>query len=94
MNKKWLLIVFSAVITIFIWNSYAFTKAYCPCPWNEWNFIIASIVGTIVLMAQIFSGLVLIKNAGRKFYLNYIYVAIASVIIQIITMRTFLYFLA
>jgi hypothetical protein len=90
MNKNWLLFTPSVLITIFLWNIYAFTKVECICPWNEWGFTVATIASIIVLLIQGISIFVLIKNQSKKIYAYYGLWIVVSVVVYIIIMRTFL----
>jgi len=90
MNKNWLLFIPSVLITIFLWNIYAFQKVLCRCPWNEWGFTVATITSIIAFLIQGISIFVLIKKQSKKIYAFYGLWVLISVVVYIIIMRTFL----
>jgi membrane protease YdiL (CAAX protease family) len=90
MNKNWLLLIPSILITIFLWNIYAFTKVDCICPWNEWGFAVATIASIIVFIIQGISIFILIKKQSKRIYAYYGFWIFVSVVVYIIIMRTFL----
>lgn len=89
-NKNWLLLIPSIIITIFLWNIYAFTKAGCICPWNKWGFTVATIASILIFLIQGISIFVLIKKQSKKIYAYYGLWAVVSVVVYIIIMNTFL----
>jgi len=80
MNKNWLLLIPSILITIFLWYIYAFTNVECICPWNAWRFTVATIASIIVFLIQGISIFVLIKNQSKKIYVYYGLWIVVSVI--------------
>ena len=90
MNKNWLLLIPSILVTIFLWNIYAFTKVECICSWNEWGFIVVTIASIIVFLIQGILIFVLIKNKSKKIYVYYGLGVAVSLVVYIVIMRTFL----
>lgn len=87
MNKNWLLLLPSILITIFLWNIYAFTKVECICSWNEWGFAVATIASIIVFLIQGISIFILIKNQSKKICAYYSLSIVVSVVVYIVIMR-------
>lgn len=88
MINKYLLMIISTLVVLFLWSLYAFSKVECTCPWNEKGFLVSTIISGLVLMINIGIIHLLVQKRSKRIYLYYTITLIISAIIFVIIMRS------
>ncbi len=75
----------SALVCIALWSMYAFSKAECACPWNQWAFALSSVAAILSFSIQAVT--LLLARKSSRFQLYYALSVFAGIAVYIILMR-------